>query len=106
MDNNTIKIKLKIADFAHPMTIDRSKEEVYRAAAKLVDRRFLNYKERYKSVNDDISLPSWPRFVAAGCSEPAFLPTLSAVIVGARGAGACPRCKARLISTMSTWCHR
>ena len=53
MDNNTIKIKLKIADFAHPMTIDRSKEEVYRAAAKLVDRRFLNYKERYKSVNDD-----------------------------------------------------
>ena len=53
MDINTIKIKLKIADFAHPMTIDRSKEEVYRAAAKLVDRRFLNYKERYKSVNDD-----------------------------------------------------
>ena len=54
MDKDTIKIKLKIADFIHPMTIERSKEEEYRKAAKMVDRCFTNYKVHFnKSVTDD-----------------------------------------------------
>ena len=53
MENDTIKIKVKIADYTHPMTIKRSEEEMYRKAAKLVDRRYTNYKEAYKSISDE-----------------------------------------------------
>lgn len=53
MENDTIKIRLKIADYTHPMTIKRAEEEMYRKAAKMVDWRYTNYKEAFKSVNDD-----------------------------------------------------
>ncbi|KAL7844698.1 hypothetical protein SRHO_G00232370 [Serrasalmus rhombeus] len=36
-----------------------------------------------------LPVPHSPRFVAAVCSIPAFLPALAAVIVVARGTGAC-----------------
>ncbi len=44
-------IRIKIADSAHPLTIDRKDEELYRKAAKMVDTRFADYKERYKNVD-------------------------------------------------------
>ncbi|MEG1585318.1 MAG: cell division protein ZapA [Bacteroidales bacterium] len=44
-------IRIKIADSAHPLTIDRKDEELYRKAAKMVDMRFADYKERYKNVD-------------------------------------------------------
>lgn len=43
-------IRIKIADSAHPLTIKREEEELYRKAAKLVDGRFADYKEKYKNV--------------------------------------------------------
>ena len=44
-------IRIKIADSAHPLTIQREDEELYRKAAKLVDTRYADYKERYKNVD-------------------------------------------------------
>ena len=44
-------IRIKIADSAHPLTIERKDEELYRKAAKMVDMRFADYKERYKNVD-------------------------------------------------------
>lgn len=43
-------IRIKIADSAHPLTIERKDEELYRKAAKMVDTRFADYKEKYKNV--------------------------------------------------------
>ncbi|MEG1617284.1 MAG: cell division protein ZapA [Bacteroidales bacterium] len=43
-------IRIKIADSAHPLTIKREEEELYRKAAKMVDARFADYKEKYKNV--------------------------------------------------------
>lgn len=43
-------IRIKIADSTHPLTIERDKEELYRKAAKLVDTRFADYKERFRNV--------------------------------------------------------
>lgn len=49
--NDKFTIRIKIADTAHPLTINRSEEELYRKAAKMVDQRFADYKEKYKKVD-------------------------------------------------------
>ena len=56
MNDTKLKIKLKIGEYYHPMEIDRSKEEIYRKAAKLVDTRFAAYKDKYKKVDDNMIL--------------------------------------------------
>ena len=56
MNDTKLKIKLKIGEYYHPMEIERSKEEIYRKAAKLVDTRFAAYKDKYKKVDDNMIL--------------------------------------------------
>jgi cell division protein ZapA len=60
--NDKFTIRIKIADNVHPLTILRSQEEIYRKAAKMVDMRFADYKERYK--NADLNDNQFLSFVA------------------------------------------
>ena len=60
--NDKFTIRIKIADHVHPLTILRSQEETYRKAAKMVDMRYADYKERYK--NAELSDNQFLSFVA------------------------------------------
>ncbi len=47
--NSKLSINLTIADRKYSLSIDREEEEVFRAAAKKINERVLQYKEkRYK----------------------------------------------------------
>jgi len=46
--NKKLSIKVNVADRYYPLTIDRSQEEVIRKAAKMINEKVLQYKQRYK----------------------------------------------------------
>nr|WP_320119160.1 cell division protein ZapA [uncultured Marinifilum sp.] len=43
-----LSIKVGVAGRSYPLNIDRSKEEVIRKAAKMIDEKVMQYKQRYK----------------------------------------------------------
>jgi cell division protein ZapA (FtsZ GTPase activity inhibitor) len=53
-----LSIRVNIADRFYPLKIDRSEEESIRKAAKLLNERVLQYKQRYadKDVVDFIAM--------------------------------------------------
>ncbi|MDO5571198.1 MAG: cell division protein ZapA [Bacteroidales bacterium] len=51
--NDKFTIRIKIAESSHPLTINRDQEELYRKAAKLVNQRLADYKEKYKNIDLD-----------------------------------------------------
>ncbi len=55
-------IRIKMADSIHPLSIKREDEEKYRKAAKLVDTRFADYREKYRNV--DLNSSQFLSFVA------------------------------------------
>ncbi len=58
MDNQTIKITLKIADRHHKMTVERDQEEQYRKAEKQIDKNIKKYAKNfaYKDNQDLLSM--------------------------------------------------
>jgi cell division protein ZapA len=46
--NKKLSIKVNVADRYYPLTIDRNQEEVIRKAAKMINEKVLQYKQRYK----------------------------------------------------------
>jgi cell division protein ZapA (FtsZ GTPase activity inhibitor) len=53
-----LSIRVNIADRFYPLKIDRSEEENVRKAAKLINERVLQYKQKYadKDVSDFIAM--------------------------------------------------
>jgi len=53
-----LSIKVNIADRYYPLKIDRNEEEIIRKAAKLINERVLQYKQKYadKDVLDFIAM--------------------------------------------------
>ncbi|MGQ1909423.1 cell division protein ZapA [Marinifilum sp. RC60d5] len=45
---NKLSIKVGVAGRSYPLNIDRSQEEVIRKAAKMIDEKVMQYKQRYK----------------------------------------------------------
>ncbi|WP_421919840.1 cell division protein ZapA [Marinifilum sp.] len=45
---NKLSIKVNVADRTYPLNIDRKQEEVIRKAAKMINEKVLQYKQRYK----------------------------------------------------------
>lgn len=43
-----LSIRVNVADRFYPLKIDRSQEEVIRKAAKMINEKVLQYKQRYK----------------------------------------------------------
>ena len=43
-----LSIRVNVADRFYPLKIDRSQEEVIRKAAKIINEKVLQYKQRYK----------------------------------------------------------
>ncbi len=43
-----LSIKVNVADRFYPLKIDRKQEEVIRKAAKMINEKVLQYKQRYK----------------------------------------------------------
>ncbi|MPQ46575.1 cell division protein ZapA [Marinifilum sp. N1E240] len=43
-----LSIKVGVAGRSYPLNIDRSQEEVIRKAAKMIDEKVMQYKQRYK----------------------------------------------------------
>jgi len=43
-----LSIKVGVAGRSYPLNIDRSQEEVIRKAAKMIDKKVMQYKQRYK----------------------------------------------------------
>jgi cell division protein ZapA len=46
--DNKLSIKVNVADRTYPLNIDRKQEEVIRKAAKMINEKVLQYKQRYK----------------------------------------------------------
>jgi cell division protein ZapA len=46
--DNKLSIKVNVADSTYPLNIDRKQEEVIRKAAKMINEKVLQYKQRYK----------------------------------------------------------
>ncbi|RUT80026.1 cell division protein ZapA [Ancylomarina longa] len=46
--DNKLSIKVNVADRYYPLNIDRDQEEVIRKAAKMINEKVLQYKQRYK----------------------------------------------------------
>ena len=46
--NEKLSIKVNVADRTYPLNIDRKQEEVIRKAAKMINEKVLQYKQRYK----------------------------------------------------------
>ncbi len=49
--NEKLPIKVQIAERFYPLKIDRSDEEKIRKAAKLINDKLLQYKQRYTDKN-------------------------------------------------------
>lgn len=47
MDNNTLRIKISIADRVYPLTITYEEEEALRKAAKKIDTMIKEFEESY-----------------------------------------------------------
>ncbi|BAX78513.1 cell division protein ZapA [Labilibaculum antarcticum] len=43
-----LSIRVNVADRFYPLKIDRNQEEVIRKAAKMINEKVLQYKQRYK----------------------------------------------------------
>ena len=43
-----LSIRVNVADRFYPLKIDRTQEEVIRKAAKMINEKVLQYKQRYK----------------------------------------------------------
>jgi cell division protein ZapA len=43
-----LSIKVNVADRYYPLKIDRTQEELIRKAAKMINEKVLQYKQRYK----------------------------------------------------------
>ena len=43
-----LSIRVNVADRYYPLKIDRNQEEVIRKAAKMINEKVLQYKQRYK----------------------------------------------------------
>jgi len=43
-----LSIRVSVADRYYPLKIDRNQEEVIRKAAKMINEKVLQYKQRYK----------------------------------------------------------
>lgn len=43
-----LSIRVNVADRYYPLNIDRNQEEVIRKAAKMINEKVLQYKQRYK----------------------------------------------------------
>jgi len=43
-----LSIKVNVADRYYPLNIDRDREEIIRKAAKLINEKVLQYKQKYK----------------------------------------------------------
>lgn len=43
-----LSIRINVADRFYPLKIDRKQEEVIRKAAKMINEKVLQYKQRYK----------------------------------------------------------
>ncbi|WP_372752070.1 cell division protein ZapA [Labilibaculum sp.] len=43
-----LSIRINVADRFYPLKIDRTQEEVIRKAAKMINEKVLQYKQRYK----------------------------------------------------------
>lgn len=56
--DDKLSIKVNIADRYYPLKIDRSEEESIRKAARLINERVLQYKQRYaeKDVLDFMAM--------------------------------------------------
>jgi len=46
--DNKLSIKVNVADRTYPLNIDRKQEEVIRKAAKMINEKVMQYKQRYK----------------------------------------------------------
>ena len=56
--NKTLSIKVNIADRFYPLKIDIDNEEKIRKAAKLINEKILQYKQRYtdKDIQDFLAM--------------------------------------------------
>jgi len=58
MDDNKLSIRVNVADRYYPLKIERDDEEKIRKAARMINEKVLQYKQRYtdKDVQDFLAM--------------------------------------------------
>lgn len=58
MDDNKLSIRVNVADRYYPLKIEREDEEKIRKAARMINEKVLQYKQRYsdKDVQDFLAM--------------------------------------------------